>query len=215
MSELPKRDNERRSRRRVAVTGYGSVSALGETAGELRQAIRENVIGLKTITRFDAGEYPTTFAAEAPDIRPEEILDRKQARRMDRFTQFASIAAREAMTHSGLDVAANPTRVGVLIGTAFGGLDTFAQATELMLAKGPKRISPFAVPMTIPNIAPGMIAIDLGAKGPAFAYASAFASSANAIGEAMRMIQDGRAMRWSPVEPKLRSQGSLWPVSAP
>lgn len=178
---------------RVVVTGYGAICALGNTADALRASMRGTKSGLRTITRFDASAYPTSFAAEVVDFDPGSILDRKQARRMDRFTQFASVAAREAVMRAGLDVSADPTRVGVVLGTAFGGVETFVQSTEVMLTKGPKRISPFAVPMTIPNIAPGMIAIDLGARGPAFAYASAFASSANALGEAMRMIQSGRA----------------------
>ncbi len=178
---------------RVVVTGYGAISALGISASHLRVSMGDNISGLRTITRFDASEYPASFAAEVDGFDPGALLDRKQARRMDRFTQFASVTAREAVAHAGLDVAADSTRVGVVVGTAFGGVETFVQSTEVMLARGPKRISPFAVPMTIPNIAPGMIAIDLGARGPAFAYASAFASSANAIGEAMRMIQSGRA----------------------
>ncbi len=179
--------------RRVVVTGCGAISALGLTATELRVAMRANRSGLRTITRFDASDYPTSFAAEVVDFDPGAVLDRKGARRMDRFTQFASVAAREAVAQAGLDVAAAPDRVGVVIGSAFGGVETFVQTAETLLSRGPRRISPFAVPMTIPNIAPGMIAIDFGATGPAFAYASAFASSANAIGEAMRMIQAGRA----------------------
>lgn len=186
------RDAPHRSHQ-VVVTGYGAISALGVTADALRQSMQADISGLRTVTRFDASQYPTSFAAEVADFDPGAMLDRKQARRMDRFTQFASVAAREAVTHAALDVSADPTRVGVVLGTAFGGVETFVQTTEVMLSKGPKRISPFAVPMTIPNIAPGMIAIDLGARGPAFAYASAFASSANALGEAMRMIQAGRA----------------------
>jgi len=178
---------------RVVITGYGAISALGNTADALRASMRGNTSGLRTITRFDASEYPTSFAAEVVDFDAGSVLDRKQAKRMDRFTQFASVAAREAVTRASLDVSADSTRVGVVLGTAFGGVETFVQSTEVMLTKGPKRISPFAVPMTIPNIAPGMIAIDLGARGPAFAYSSAFASSANALGEAMRMIQAGRA----------------------
>lgn len=178
---------------RVVITGYGAISALGNTADALRASMRGNTSGLRAITRFDASEYPTSFAAEVVDFDAGSVLDRKQARRMDRFTQFASVAAREAVTRASLDVSADSTRVGVVLGTAFGGVETFVQSTEVMLTKGPKRISPFAVPMTIPNIAPGMIAIDLGARGPAFAYSSAFASSANALGEAMRMIQAGRA----------------------
>ncbi|CAN5853200.1 beta-ketoacyl-ACP synthase II [soil metagenome] len=175
------------------VTGFGAICALGQTIDAIRTSMYSDFSGLRTITLFDASDFPTTFAAEVADFRPDEVLDRKQARRMDRFTQFAMIAARQAMASSGLDIAAEPTRTGVLIGSAFGGVETFSQAVETMLTKGPRRVSPFAVPMTIPNIAPGMVAIDLGAKGPAFAYASSFASSANAIGEAMRMIQAGRA----------------------
>jgi len=179
--------------RRVVVTGYGAISALGLTASSLRTSLHGDLSGLRTITRFDASAYPTSFGAEVVDFDPGAVLDRKAARRMDRFTQFASVAAREAVGQARLDVAAAPDRVGVVVGSAFGGVETFVQTAEVMLSKGPRRISPFAVPMTIPNIAPGMIAIDLGARGPAFAYASAFASSANAIGEAMRAIQAGRA----------------------
>lgn len=179
--------------RRVAITGYGAICALGQTVDAIGNALYANVSGLRTITLFDASDFSSTFAAEVSDFRPGDVLDRKQARRMDRFTQFAMIAARQAVAHSGLDIAADPTRTGVLIGSAFGGIQTFSDAVETMLTKGPRRVSPFAVPMTIPNIAPGMVAIDLGAKGPTFAYASSFASSANAIGEAMRMIQTGRA----------------------
>jgi 3-oxoacyl-[acyl-carrier-protein] synthase II len=180
-------------RRRVAITGYGAISALGHTAGELRTAMANNVRGLRPITRFDPTSYDVTFAAEAIDFRPEDRIDRKQARRMDRFTQFAMVAALEALEMSGLDVAADPDRVGVVMGTAFGGVETFTQAVETLVTKGPRRIGPFAVPMVIPNIAPGMIAIELGAKGPAFSYASSFTSGANAIGEAARMVQYGRA----------------------
>jgi len=179
--------------RKVVVTGYGAISALGHTAAALRDGMARNVSGLRPITRFDARAHETRFAAEVPDFRPEDVLDRKAARRMDRFTQFASVVAREAVANAGLDVAAAPERVGVLIGSAFGGIETFMDAVETMLTKGPRRLAPVAVPMVIPNIAPGMIAIDLGAKGPAFAYASAFASAANAIGEGARMIRAGRA----------------------
>jgi 3-oxoacyl-[acyl-carrier-protein] synthase II len=193
MSDIHSTEHQKPASRRVVITGYGAISALGLNASALRDAMASHRSGMRTITRFDASEYPATFAAEVTGFVPEELLDRKQARRMDRFTQFASVAAREAVAHSGLEIARSPERVGVVIGTAFGGVETFVQTMATLLDKGPRRISPFAVPMVIPNIAPGMIAIDLGAKGPAFAYASAFASSANAIGEAMRMIQACRA----------------------
>ena len=175
------------------MTGYGAISALGQSAAELRAAMNEHEIGLRPITRFDAAGYDVRFAAEIRDFRPEDRIDRKRARRMDRFTQYAMVSALEAVAMAGIDLAANPERAGVVTGTAFGGVDTFVRETGAMLERGPRRIGPFAVPMTIPNIAPGMLSIALGTKGPSFAYASAFASAGNAIGEAMRMIQDGRA----------------------
>jgi 3-oxoacyl-[acyl-carrier-protein] synthase II len=184
---------ETASRKRIAITGYGTLSALGIGADALRQGMAANTSGLKTIERFDTTGYDTTFAAEITGFDPATVLDRKQARRMDRFTQFAMITAREAVAMADLDVAASPERIGVVVGSAFGGVETFTNTVETLLTSGPRRVSPFAVPMSISNMAPGMIAIDLGSKGPAFAYASAFASSANAIGEAMRMIQQGRA----------------------
>jgi 3-oxoacyl-[acyl-carrier-protein] synthase II len=177
----------------VAITGYGVISALGIGADALRQGMGGTTSGLKTIERFDTTGYDTTFAAEITGFDPASVLDRKQARRMDRYTQFAMIAAREAVAMASLDVAACPERTGVVVGSAFGGVETFTSTVDTLLNSGPRRVSPFAVPMSISNMAPGMIAIDLGSKGPAFAYASAFASSANAIGEAMRMIQQGRA----------------------
>lgn len=182
-----------KGRRRVAVTGYGAVSTLGANAAALRAAMAANVRGLNPITRFDTTGYDVTFAAEASEFRPEDRIDRKQVRRMDRFTQFSTVAALEAVEMSGLEVAALPERVAVLLGTAFGGVETYQQAVETLINRGPRRLGPFSVPMVIPNMAPGMLAIELGAKGPAFSYAAAFTSAANAIGEAARMIQQGRA----------------------
>jgi 3-oxoacyl-[acyl-carrier-protein] synthase II len=182
-----------RTRRRVVVTGYGVISALGIGREEHRAGMASDRSGLRTIERFDPADFDTRFAAEVRDFTPGDWLDRKQARRMDRFTQFAAVTAREAVAMSELDVANQPDRVGVLTGSAFGGVETFTSTVQTLLDSGPRRISPFAVPMSIANMAPGIIAIDLGATGPAFAYASAFASGANAIGEAMRMIQQGRA----------------------
>jgi len=179
--------------RRVVVTGYGAISALGIGADALRQGMRDERSGLKTITRFDASDQATQFAAEVADFVPGDWLDRKASRRMDRFTQFATVSAHEAVTMSKLDVRLAPDRVGVVTGSAFGGVETFTASVEALLERGPRRLSPFAVPMSIANMAPGVIAIELGATGPAFAYSSAFASGANAIGEGMRMIRQGRA----------------------
>lgn len=180
-------------RRRVVVTGIGVLSGLGMSPGELWGSLIAGRSAIAPIQRFDTTGYRTRFAAEMATFDPAAMLDRKQVRRMDRFTQFAVVAARQAVAQSRIDVRANPERVGVILGSALSGFETFESATETMLVKGPRRVSPFAVPMTIANMAPGAVAIDLGAKGPAFAHSSAFASSAHAIGEAMRMIEDGRA----------------------
>lgn len=193
MSESHHQAGTGMEKRRVVITGYGSISALGIGNQALRVGMAENRSGLGPITRFDTTEFSTRFAAEVPEFAAADYLDRKQARRMDRYTQYAMIAAQEAVAMSGLDISAAPDRVGVVTGSAFGGVDTFTNAVETMITAGPRRVSPFSVPMAIANMAPGLIAIAHGAKGPAFAYSSAFASSANAIGEAMRMIQQGRA----------------------
>jgi 3-oxoacyl-[acyl-carrier-protein] synthase II len=187
------RDLKPDGRRRTVVTGLGVLSTLGTSPDELWTALMAGRSAIAPIQRFDTVDYRTRFAAEITAFDPATVLDRKQARRMDRFTQFAVVAARRAVKQAGIDVSADPERVGVIIGSALSGFETFETATETMLFKGPRRVSPFAVPMTIPNMAPGTVAIDLGAKGPAFAHASAFASAAHAIGEAMRMIEHGRA----------------------
>lgn len=179
--------------KRVVITGTGAICALGHSVSAIWSALIAGETGIDTISRFDPADFSTTFAAEVGDLRVDDLLGRKQARRMDRFTQFAVIAARQAVAQSCLDISRDPERVGVMVGSALGGFETFATATETMLTAGPRRVSPFAVPMTIPNMAPGTVAIDIGAKGPAFAHASAFASGAHAIGEGMRMIQVGRA----------------------
>ena len=178
---------------RVVVTGMGAICALGHGIGDIWSAMLAGETGIDTIRSFDPAGLGTTFAAEIGNLPVDELLGRKQARRMDRFTQLAVIAARQAVSQSGLDIAREPERTGVIIGSALSGFKTFVTATETMLTAGPRRVSPFAVPMTIPNMAPGTVAIDVGAKGPAFAHASAFASGAHAIGEGVRMIQDGRA----------------------
>lgn len=182
--------NARRTARRVVVTGTGAMTAVGKNVAETWSGIRDGKTGVHTIRRFDASEHDTHFAAEITDFDPT-VLGRKEYRRMDRFTQFAVVASREAVAQSGLNIAAAPERVGVLLGTGLAGVETFESTVEMLYTKGPRRVSPFAVPMTIPNMAPGMVAIDLGAKGPAFTYSSAFASSAHAIGEAAGMIRDG------------------------
>ncbi len=178
----------------VIVTGIGIVSPLGGTRETSWDAARAGVSGIRAITRFDASAYKTTFAAEVHDFDPIDAIGKKEIRRMDRFTQFAVIAAGEALGQAQLDISHElAERVGVLVGTAMGGIETVDLGAELLLERGPDRLSPFFLPMMLPNMASGMVAIATGAKGPNFAPTSACASSAHAIGEAAEMIRRGAA----------------------
>jgi 3-oxoacyl-[acyl-carrier-protein] synthase II len=179
--------------RRVVVTGMGGLCSVGNNAIEIWDAIAAGQSGIGPITRFDAEGFTTRFAGEVKGFDPAEVLGRKESRRMDRYTQLSVAAAREAVAQSGLDVPSEATRVGVLIGTGMGGMETFEAGTETLLTSGPKRISPFFVPMLLPNMASGTVSIEIGAKGPNFGTVSACASSAHAIGEGALMIRDGRA----------------------
>lgn len=179
--------------RRVVVTGMGGLCAVGNNAADIWAAIAAGQSGIAPITRFDAEGFETRFAGEVKGFDPAETIGRKESRRMDRYTQLAVAATREAVAQSGLDIPAEATRVGVLVGTGMGGMETFEAGTETLLTSGPKRISPFFVPMMLPNMASGTVSIDIGAKGPNFGTVSACASSAHAIGEATLMIRDDRA----------------------
>lgn len=191
--------NDRRERpsgppeRRVVVTGMGAICALGNDVPAIWDAAIAGRSGIGPITRFDASGYETTFAGEVKDFDPASAIGRKESRRMDRFSQLSVVAAREAVTASGLDIAAEPTRVGVLIGTGVGGLETFESGAESLFSGGPRRVSPFFVPMLLANMASGNVAIDIGAKGPNFAPVSACAASGHAIGEGTLMIRRGDA----------------------
>jgi 3-oxoacyl-[acyl-carrier-protein] synthase II len=178
---------------RVVITGTGAICAVGNTVPEIWESIVAGKSGIAPITRFDATGYSTTFAGEVKNFDAAAELGKKEVRRLDRFTQLAIVATRQAITQSGLDVAADPTRVGVLIGTAMGGIETFENGTETVLNQGPTRLTPFFIPMMLANMASGNVSIDIGAKGPNFATVSACAASAHSIGEGALMIRDGRA----------------------
>ena len=179
--------------RRVVVTGTGGICAIGNTIPEIWQAAVSGISGIAPITRFDATGYGTTFAGEVKGFDATTEIGKKEARRLDRYSQLAIIASRQAVSQSGLDIASEAERVGVLIGTGMGGMETFEAGTESLLDGGPRRVSPFFVPMLLANMASGNVAIDLGAKGPNFAPVSACAASAHAIGEGYRMIRTGHA----------------------
>ncbi len=181
-------------RKRVVITGLGCISPLGNTVDEAWQALLAGKSGAGPITHFDASQHKTRFACEVKNFDPAALFGSREARRMDRFTQFALAAAQQALVHSGLDVNdSNRDRVGVVVGSGIGGIGTLAEQVGVMVEKGPDRVSPFLVPMMISDTAAGMTAIHLGVRGPNMAVVTACASGNNAIGEATEMIRRGAA----------------------
>ena len=188
--------NQGGTRRRVVVTGMGMITPLGHDLQSTWDALKAGRSGAGPITQFDTTDFDVRFAAEVKNFEVGRYLERKEAKRMDRFAQFAMAASQEAVTQAGLaDKPANVDfdRVGVLIGSGIGGISTFEEQTRVMLERGPKRISPFFVPMFIPDIAAGHVSMRYGMRGPNYCTVSACASSAHAIGDAMRIIERGEA----------------------
>ncbi|HUF50278.1 MAG TPA: beta-ketoacyl-ACP synthase II [Longimicrobiales bacterium] len=188
--------NDNGGRRRVVVTGMGLLTPIGHDVPHSWSALLAGQSGAAPITQFDTTDHDVRFAAEVKDFDVGRYLDRKEAKRMDRFAQFAMAAAAEAVQQAGLaDQPAHVDfdRVGVLIGSGIGGIATFEEQTRVLIERGPKRISPFFVPMFIPDIAAGHVSMRYGMRGPNYCTVSACASSAHAIGDAMRIIQRGEA----------------------
>ncbi len=182
------------ARRRVVVTGIGAISPLGLDAETTWANLLAGVSGIGPITRFDATDFKTRFAGEVKGFDPDAAVGRKDARRMDRYCQLGVAAAIQAAEDSGLAVApADVNRTGALIATGMGAIETIETGMETLLAQGPGRIGPFFMPMMLANMASGHVAMRLNAKGPNLATVSACASSAHAIGEAMRWIRDDMA----------------------
>lgn len=180
--------------RRVVVTGMGAVSPLGLDVAQLWAGIRTSQNGIAPITLFDPHGLETRFAGEVKGFDPSNYMDRKEARRTDRVIQFAITAAQEALRSSELEITpANSTEVGVYIGSAIGGIATFAEQCEVLINRGPGRISPFLVPSLITNMSAGQVSIMLGARGPSLCTTSACASGAHALGEAAEVIRRGWA----------------------
>lgn len=179
---------------RVVVTGMGAISPLGLDVASTWESVVAGKSGVGPITRFDASQHETKFAAEVKGFDPEAVLGRKDARRMDRFVQFAVVATDQALKDSKLEINdSNRDRIGALIGTAIGGMITLANETEIMREKGPRRVSPFLIPMILPDMAAGQVAIHFGMRGPNLAVTSACATGTNALGEAVHIIQRGGA----------------------
>jgi len=179
-------------RPRVVVTGMGVKTPAGVTVESLWEAVRAGRGTAKTIERFDASELPVRFAGEVLEYDPAPYFNPKEVRRVDRFTQLGFGAAADALSDAG-ELGADPSRCAVIAATGVGGLETMEENESTFLARGPSRVSPFFVPMMMPNAAAGMISIRFGFTGPALCISTACAAGANAIGEGVRMVRDGSA----------------------
>ena len=178
--------------RRVVVTGIGAITPIGNTAKEFWNSIKEEKCGIDEITRFDTSDLKVKLAAEVKGFKSEDYLDRKASRRMDLYTKYAVIASREALKDSGItEENTDMTRVGTVIGSGIGGLETMEKDIVVCANKGPDRVSPFFIPMGIPNMAAGNVSIDLGLKGESVAMVTACATGTHSIGESYRMIKHG------------------------
>jgi len=179
--------------RRVVITGLGLVSPLGNDVDSSWRALLAGECGAGPITQFDHTDYPVHFACELNEFDPTTWIDRKAARRMDRFAQMILAAARQAEAESGIDVAKEPERVGASIATGIGGLRSYQECYDVLRTRGPDRVSPFSIPSIIPNMGAGWVSIELGTKGPLMSECTACAASNMAIGDAMDEIRLGRA----------------------
>jgi 3-oxoacyl-[acyl-carrier-protein] synthase II len=180
-------------RRRIVITGMGMVSPLGNDVESSWSRLLAGESGAAEITAFDHTNYNVHFACELKDFDPTVWIDRKAARRMDRFAQMILAAARQAEQDSGVEVAREPERFGASIATGIGGLHSYQECYHVLLTKGPDRVSPFSIPSIIPNMGAGWVSIELGTKGPLMSECTACAASNMAIGDALDMIRAGRA----------------------
>lgn len=181
-------------KKRVVITGMGALTPIGNSVQEFWQALLAGKSGITKVTFFDASEYATQIVGEVKGFDPGSYMDKKEARRMDRFTQMAIAAAKMAITDSGLDLdKIDRDRAGTIIGTGIGGMETLHDQYKTLFDKGPGRVSPFFVPMMIANMASGLTSITLGLQGPCTCVVTACATGTNSIGEAFKMIQRGDA----------------------
>lgn len=181
--------------RRVVVTGMSVVTALGSEVPEFWDRLCAGKSGIGRLERFDCSDFKVNFGGEVKDFRPEEHFDGKEAKRLDRFSQFALAAAQKAVRQSGIDFGAEPDpyRCGVIIGSGIGGLNEIEEQHAKLFDRGPTRVSPFMIPKLMVNAASGNISVNWALKGPSSAVATACASASNAIGDAFRLIQYGTA----------------------
>lgn len=176
------------------VTGVGVISPLGNNKEDFWSLLSQGKSGVGKLTHFEASAYDSQIAGEALDFDPAQRLERKESRRMDRFTQFAVVAALDAVEDAHLNIGeADANRIGVLIGSGIGGISTIEEQHRILLEKGPSKVSPFFIPMLIVDMASGQVSIKLGVKGPNSCVATACASASHAIGDSYRIIQRGEA----------------------
>src|SRR3954465_8305221 len=182
-------------KRRVVVTGFGAITPVGNDVASTWAAILEGRSGSAPITKFDTSNFPVTFACEVKGFDPSAYMDRKEAKRADRYTQYPVRASVQAMKDAGLDTSniGDPDRVGVIIGSGIGGLKSFEEQHDVYRERGQSKINPFFIPMFTADIAAGIVSMRFNAKGPNYATVSACATSAHAIGDAFRTIQYGDA----------------------
>lgn len=178
--------------RRVVITGLGAITPIGNNVQEFWNGIKQGKCGIDEIKGFDTTDFKVKLAAEVKEFNAGEFLDRREAKRMDRFSQFAIVASREAWKDSNLNKETEDMeRVGVILGSGIGGLGTIERDNRNLIEKGPDRVSPMYIPMAIGNMAAGNVAIDIGAKGESISMVTACASGTHCIGESFRMIKHG------------------------
>lgn len=181
-------------KKRVVITGLGAVTPLGNNVDTFWSNVKSGVCGIDFIKSFDTENFKSKLAAEVKDFSPEKFLDKREVRRLDKFSQFAMVSAEEALKDSELDLdTLDKYRFGVLVGSGIGGIGTIEKEHSTLMEKGPGRVRPIFIPMIIGNMAAGNIAIKFGAKGVCTTVVTACATGTNAIGEAYKMIEDGRA----------------------
>ena len=180
-------------RRRVVISGLGAVTPLGNDVETTWENLLAGKSGANEITQFDSSAYAVNFACELKDFDPSDWIERKQARRMDRFTQMILAAARQAETDAGIDVEREADRIGVSVATGIGGLRSLQDAYDVLLERGPDRVNPFSIPAIIPNMGAAWVSMELGTRGPLSAQCTACAASNMAIGESLDAIRLGRA----------------------
>ncbi|NQY32953.1 MAG: beta-ketoacyl-ACP synthase II [Coraliomargarita sp.] len=185
---------EARKQKRVVVTGIGTIASLGVGIDPFWENILAGKSGIDTVTSFDATEYPSKVGSEVRDFDPGDFMDPKEARRNDRFTHFAVASSKLALQDADVDATkVDADRFGVLVGSGIGGMETIQKQSHRLYKMGPRKVSPFMIPSLIANIASGVIAIELGARGPNYGIVSACSTATHTIGESFRILRDGEA----------------------